>query len=87
MKVTVLLLPGASSALAWCQDPRGLSGSMSSLQGEELFTLVFEVAQDRFPESRLVTEGKTWLNKTLHCSFEALGVTAHEIKGFFPLLS
>lgn len=28
--------------------------------------------------------GKTWLNKTLHCSFEALGVTAHEIKGFFP---
>lgn len=58
---------------------------MSSLQGEELFTLVFEVAQDCFPESRLVTEGKTWLNKTLHCSFEALGVTAHEIKGFFPL--
>lgn len=60
---------------------------MSSLQGEELFTLVFEVAQDGFPESRLVTEGKTWLNKTLHCFFEALGVTAHEIKGFFPLLS
>lgn len=64
--------------------PQGLSGSMSSLLGEELFTLGFEVAQDRFPESRLVTEGKTWLNKTPHCSFEALGVTAHEIKGFFP---
>lgn len=48
--------------------------------------LVFEVAQDRFPESRLVTEKKTWLNKTLHCSFEALGVTVNEIK-FFSLLS
>lgn len=56
MRATMLLLPRASSALAWCQGPRGLSGLVSSLQAGELVTVVFEVAQDHFPEPRLVTE-------------------------------
>lgn len=52
----MLLLPRASSALAWCQGPGGLSGRVSSLQAGELVTVVFEVAQDRFAEPRLVAE-------------------------------